>query len=121
MSTQILKFFITVISIMILGGLLKGIRIKGSGFITASLVAIVLAILNFLVYPVMLIFTLPITLFTFGLFLFILNGFVVLLASWMIPDFEVDSIWWAVLFSILLSVITYLLEMFLLPHVVLMG
>lgn len=118
MFIQILKFLITVVSIMILGGLLKGIRIKGAGIVTASLVALVIALLNFLVYPLMIILTLPVTIITFGLFLLILNGFVVLLASWMIPDFEVDNIWWAVLFSILLSVITYLLEMFLLPHMI---
>ncbi len=118
MLNQILKFLITVISILIISGLLKGIHLKGSGLFTAILVAIVIAILNFLVYPLMVILTLPVTIFTFGLFLLFLNGFMVYLASWIIPNFEVDNIWWAILFSVLLSIVTYLLEMFLLPHLI---
>lgn len=115
MMFSLIKFLITVASIMILGGLLPGIRIKGSSFLTASLAAIVIALLNFLVYPFMVIFMLPITILTFGLFLIILNAFIIQLVSWIIPNFEVDSFGWAILFSILLSIITFSLEILILP------
>lgn len=115
MMYSILKFLITVVSIMIIGGLLPGIRIKGSGFWTATLAAVVISILNFLVHPFMVIIAVPITFFTFGLFLLVLNTFVILLASWIIPRFKVDGFWWALLFSALLSFITFMLEIFIFP------
>ncbi|GMT44488.1 MAG: hypothetical protein IEMM0006_0320 [bacterium] len=113
---SILKFLSTVISILIIGALLPGIRIKGSTFLTAGLVAIVLAILNFLIYPFMMILTLPITILTFGLFLLVINAFIIKMVSWIIPQFEVDNFWWALFFSILLSAVMLFFEMFLLPN-----
>ena len=115
MMYSILKFLSTVVSILIIGALLPGIRIKGSTFWTASLVAIVLTILNFLIYPLMVILMLPITILTLGLFLLVINAFIVKLVSWIIPKFEVDSFWWALLFSILLSAVMLFFEMFLFP------
>jgi len=115
MMYSILKFLSTVISILIIGALLPGIRIKGSAFRTAGLVAIVLAILNFLIYPFMVILTLPITILTFGLFLLVINAFIIKLVSWIIPKFEVDNFWWALFFSILLSAVMLFFEMFLFP------
>ncbi len=115
MIYSILKFLSTVVSILIIGGLLPGVRIKGSSFWTAALVALVLAVLNFLVYPLMVILTLPITLLTFGLFLLVINAFIIQMAAWMIPNFEVDNFWWALFFSILLSLITLFFEMVLFP------
>ncbi len=115
MMYSILKFLSTVVSILIIGALLPGIRIKGSTFWTASLVAIVLAILNFLIYPFMVILTLPITILTLGLFLLVINAFIIKLVSWIIPKFEVDNFWWALLFSILLSAIMLFFELFLFP------
>ncbi len=115
MMYSILKFLSTVVSILIIGALLPGIRIKGSTFWTASLVAVVLAILNFLVYPLMVILTLPITIVTFGLFLLVINAFIIRLAAWIIPNFKVANFWWALLFSILLSLVTLFFEMFLFP------
>lgn len=112
---SVIKFFIVVFSIMIIGGILPGVRIKGSSFITASLAAIVIAILNFLVYPFMVIVTLPITFFTFGLFLLVLNALIIQFTSWIIPNFEVDSFGWAFLFGLLLSIITFILEVFVFP------
>ncbi len=115
MMYSILKFLSTVVSILILGAVLPGIHIKGKSFWTAALIAVVLAILNFLVYPFMLIITLPITLLTFGLFLLVINAFIIQLAAWLVPDFQVDNFWWALLFSVLLSLITLFFEMVLFP------
>jgi putative membrane protein len=63
----------------------------------------------------MVIISLPVTFLTFGLFLFVLNAIIIKLASWIIPNFEVDSFGWALLFSLLLSIITFLLEIFIFP------
>jgi len=115
MMFSILKFLSTVVSILIIGALLPGIRIKGSTFWTAGLVAIVLTILNFLVYPLMVILTLPITIITFGIFLLVINAFIIELAAWIIPNFKVAGFWWAMLFSVLLSFVTLLFEMYIFP------
>jgi len=115
MMYSILEFLSTVVSILIIGAILPGVHIKGSTFWTASLVALVLAILNFLVYPLMVILTLPITLVTFGLFLLVINAFIIKLAAWIIPNFKVDNLWWAMLFGILLSAVTLIFEMYLFP------
>ncbi|HEV3252199.1 MAG TPA: phage holin family protein [Puia sp.] len=78
-------------------------------FWTALVLAIVLAILNAIVKPILIILTFPLTLFTFGLFLFVINAFMILLASKFVQGFKVDGFWWALLFSLLLSILTSLL------------
>ncbi|HEY4935074.1 MAG TPA: phage holin family protein, partial [Puia sp.] len=75
-------------------------------FITAIVLAIVLGILNLFVKPILIILTLPITIFTFGLFLFVINALIILLAARFVNGFRVDGFWWALLFSLLLSVLT---------------
>lgn len=87
--------------------ILSGVHVKS--FWTAIAVAIVLAILNAILKPVLILLTLPITLFTFGLFLFVINACIILLAGEVVPGFVVDGFWWALLFSLLLSVSTSLL------------
>lgn len=78
-------------------------------FWTAIVVAIVLAVLNAIVRPLLILLTLPITIFTLGLFLLVINAIIILLADKLIDGFEVKNFWWALLFSLLLSGITSLL------------
>ena len=87
-----------------LAHLLKGIHV--TDFWTAFLFAIVLALLNMFVKPLLILFTLPVTFLTLGLFLFVINALVVLLASKFVNGFSIDGFWWALLFSIILSIIT---------------
>ena len=75
------------------------------GFWTALIVAGVLAILNVLVKPILVVLTIPITIITFGLFLIVINTINVLIVDWLIDDFHVDSFWWALVFSVLLSLV----------------
>jgi putative membrane protein len=79
-------------------------------FTTALLVALVLSVLNFFVKPLLVLITLPITVLTLGLFLFIINAVIILLAGKLVPGFQVHSLWQALLFSLLLSLFTYVLE-----------
>ncbi|MBZ5858991.1 phage holin family protein [Flavihumibacter profundi] len=87
---------------------LPGIHIDT--FITALVLALVLAVLNTLLKPIMVILTLPITIITMGLFLLVINAAIILLASKLVDGFKVDGFWWALLFSILLSVTTSILQ-----------
>ncbi len=73
---------------------------------TALIFAVILAILNVIVKPILVILTLPVTILTLGLFLFIINALMVLIASKLVEGFTVDNVWYALLFALLLSLIT---------------
>jgi putative membrane protein len=66
-------------------------------------------VLNAILKPILVILTLPITLVTFGLFLFVINAAIILLADKFIDGFVVDGFWWALLFSLLLSIVSAVL------------
>lgn len=71
---------------------------------TAALFALILAILNVIVKPVLVILTIPVTIFTLGLFLLVINAFMILAADYFLDGVKIDGFWWAFLFSILLSI-----------------
>ena len=115
MMMIIIQILVIAVAVMLTAAILPGIQIKSFG--TAIIVAIVLGLLNYFVSPVMVFLSIPITVITFGLFLFVINAVIILLASALVGSFKVDGFWWALIFSIVLSFITYLLEMILLPQV----
>jgi putative membrane protein len=80
---------------------LKGIHVDS--FLTALIVAVVLAVLNVTLKPLLIIVTIPFTLVTFGLFLLVVNVLVLYAAEALIDGFEIVNFWWAVLFSVLVS------------------
>src|SRR5512146_1290901 len=79
-------------------------------FLTALAVALVLGILNAVVKPILFFLTLPITILTLGLFTFVLNAAIVLLVSGLVPGFVVDGFLWALVFSVVLSLINAMLD-----------
>ena len=91
-----------------LAHVLTGIHVKD--FWTAFIFAMVLAILNIFVKPLVILLTLPVTILTLGLFLFIINAVVVLLASRFVNGFSIDNFWWGLLFSFLLSLFTSIFD-----------
>ncbi|MFB9053347.1 phage holin family protein [Formosa undariae] len=100
---QIIRFLLTALIVVLLGRFLSGIHVDD--YITAIIVALVLAVLNIIVKPLLQILTFPITIVTFGLFLFVINGLIILLAGYLVGGFHVDSIWSGILFSILLTIL----------------
>lgn len=82
--------------------ILSGVHIVD--FKTAVIFAIVLSLLNFFVKPLLILFTLPITIFTLGLFLFAINAIIILIADKFIDGIKVDGFFWAFIFSFVLSV-----------------
>ncbi len=91
-----------------LAHVLKGIHIDT--FWTAIVFAVVLAILNIFVKPLIILLTLPVTILTLGLFLFIINAIVVLLASRFVDGISIANFAWALIFSLILSVVTSVLD-----------
>ena len=102
----ILKILVTALAVIITCYLLPGAHVKDA--FTAVIVAAVLSLLNILIKPLLILLTLPITIVTFGLFLLVINALIILLAARIVPGFTVDGFWWALLFSIIVSIITSL-------------
>ena len=97
----LLRIFITSLLVMAIAYLMKGVIVDE--FTTALTVAIVLGLLNFFVKPILVLFTLPITFFTLGLFMLVINAGMILLCDHFVDGFDVGSFWTAMLFSIILS------------------
>ena|SRR5215469_17260012 len=107
-----MRFIIRILFIAVvsygLAHILRGIHIDS--FWTAIVFAVILAILNIFVKPLIILLTLPVTILTLGLFLFVINAIVVLLASRFVNGISIASFGWALLFSLLLSVVTSILD-----------
>jgi len=106
----LIRWIILTVSIIIASYLLEGIRI--SSFFSAFFAAAALGILNALFRPILLILTLPINVLTLGLFTFIINALMLKMASGVISGFEVQGFWTAVIGSLIISVISWLLNSF---------
>lgn len=104
----ILQLIIASVAVYFTAWLLPGIEVKSFG--SAIIVAIVLGILNAVVKPILQFISFPITILTLGLFLLVINTVIILLASWLIGSFHVENFWWALIFSIILSIVMSLLE-----------
>jgi len=100
---MILRFLLSGLAVLLTGYLLPGVYVQHFGY--ALLVAIVLSIVNVLVKPLLVIFTIPITILTLGLFLLVINALMILLVDALTPGFKVDGFWWALAFSLILSLI----------------
>lgn len=95
------------IVIFVLASLMNGIKIKS--FFTAIGVAVVLAIVNTILKPIILLLTLPLTVITLGLFVWVINAWMVMITDRLINGFKVDNFWWALGFSFLVSILNSLL------------
>ena len=100
----IIRLLITAISAFLLSKILTGVHFESFG--ATIIFAIVLGILNMFIKPILSILSLPITIITLGLFAFVINALIILLADYLMTSMTVDGFWWALLFSILLSLVT---------------
>ncbi len=104
----IIRLIISTIAVLVTDLLLPGVHAED--FLTGLLVAITLSLLNTFLKPLLVLLTLPVTLVTLGLFLLVINAGMVLLASTIVPGFVVESFWWALGFSLLLSIVQGFLQ-----------
>ena len=109
----IIKVLFTAFAVM-LAAYLMNPHIIVVGYTTGLLVAFTLAILNALVRPILLFISIPATILSLGLFIFVINAMIVLLAAYLIDStkFRVDGFWWALLFSLVVSFISSILNGF---------
>jgi putative membrane protein len=98
----IIKILFSAIIAFVLSKILSGVHIDS--IVTALIFAVVLAALDAIVKPILVVLTLPVTIVTLGLFLFAINAIVILLAAKLMEGIKIDGFWWAMLFSIILSI-----------------
>ena len=98
----IVRFLLTGVAVVLTAYLLPGVWVDG--YLTALIVALVLAVVNLIVKPILVVFTIPITILTLGLFLLVINALMILLTDYFVDGFNVDGFWWALAFSLILSI-----------------
>jgi putative membrane protein len=106
----LIQLVISTLAVLIASYILPGVSIDDNSFFTALMVAAVLAFLNAVLKPIMIILTIPVTIISLGLFLLVINALIILLAAKLVDGFHVDGFWWALLFSLILSITTSILE-----------
>ncbi len=99
----LIRILLTALIVMAIAYLMPGVTVDG--FFTSVIVAIVLGLLNIFIKPLLILFTLPVTIVTFGLFLLVINAVIIMLCTEIVTGFEVRSFWTALLFSVVLSML----------------
>ena len=106
---EIINILIGAVAVFATAYVLPGVHV--SGFLAALVAAIFLGVTNTFVKPFIILLTLPINILTLGLFTFVINGLLVMLVATIVPGFSVDGFWWAVLFSIIMSLVNIFLHL----------
>ena len=97
----IFKILLSALAVLAISYILPGVQVDD--YVTALWVAVVVGLLFSILKPILVVLTLPVTILTLGLFLFVINAALILLANNWIDGFSVDGFWTAMLFSILLT------------------
>ncbi len=108
MKGLVIRWLILTLAVIAASYLIEGIRV--GGFFSAFLAAALLGILNAVLRPVLLILTLPINILTLGLFTFVINALLLKMVSGAVPGFEVIGFWPAILGSLVISLVSWLLN-----------
>ena len=96
------------IAIIVAAWLLPGLHVSGP--FAALIAGVILGFVNAIVRPVLFLLTLPLTLVTLGLFIFVLNALCLGLTAALVPGFDIDSFWWALLGALLISIVSWILN-----------
>ncbi len=98
----LLRFLLSGVAVMLTAYLLPGVHV--SDYWAALLVAALVSFSNLVIRPLLILFTIPITVLTLGLFLLVINAMIILGVDYFVDDFSVDGFWWALAFSLILSI-----------------
>ena len=109
----LLVWLINAVALMAVAYLLPGIAV--SSFVVALIAALVLGLVNAVIKPILILLTLPVTLLTLGLFLFVINGLLFWFVGSFVTGFVVTGFWWGVIGAIAYSILSFALSSLLLP------
>jgi putative membrane protein len=104
----VLRWFFLTVAITVAAYLIKGIQVDG--FISALMAAAILGVLNVFFRPILLILTLPLNILTFGLFTFVVNAILLMMASGVISGFHVNGFWSAIFGSLIISIFNWIVS-----------
>src|SRR3989344_2974587 len=104
----LIRWLLSALAIIIVTYLLPGVAIDS--LFAALVTALILGLINTFVKPLIIILTLPINILTLGLFTFVINALLIMLTDFIVPGFSVASFWWALLFSVILTVVNFALN-----------
>jgi putative membrane protein len=106
----LINLILSGLAVFVSAYILPGVKVDS--FVTALVVAVLLAVVNTFIKPLVLFLTLPISILTLGLFSFVINALMVILVAAIVPGFHIDGILWALVFSIVLSLVSSVINMF---------
>ena len=112
LSTIVIRLFINAVALWAAAAVLPGMALRG-GFWGVLLVAAIFGVVNALVRPIILFFSIPLLILTLGLFTLVVNALMLLLTAVFTDNLVVEGFWWAVLGGLLISVVSFLLSAFL--------
>jgi len=107
MMKYIINWILITIAVFVTAYVIPGVTV--TSFFVAFVVALVLGIINIFLKPILMIFALPINILSLGLFTLVINALLVMLASKIVDGFVIDSFWWALIFSLVLSLVHFVL------------
>jgi len=110
MLGMLIRWTLSALALVLTTKIVPGIAVSGFG--TLFIAALVLGLVNAIVRPILIFFTLPLTFLTLGLFLLVVNAITFGLAAWFVPGFSVSGFWAALFGSIVMSLIASVLSMF---------
>ena len=110
MKRFIVHLLVIAVALWVTAYILPGVHV--ASWQALAIASLVLGFVNAIVRPILVLLTLPITILTLGLFYLLVNGFTFLLASWVVPGFEVATYWWAVLGALIVSLISWFIGWF---------
>ena len=105
---MILRLILTTLAILLVTNVYGGIEVDS--ITTAVIAAVVLALINTIVRPIVVFLTLPLSMLTLGFFLLVINAFMLYLAAWLVNGFDVGGFWDALIASFIISVVVALLS-----------
>jgi putative membrane protein len=101
------------IAIIVAAWIVPGLQL--TGMLPALVAGVILGVVNALVRPVLLILTLPLTLVTLGLFIFVINAVCLALTAWLVPGFSIAGLWSAFFGALLVTIVSWILNGVLVP------
>jgi putative membrane protein len=100
----IIRWILNTLALFLVVTIVPGFHYEG--WVSLAIAAAVLGLLNAIIRPILFVLTLPITVVTLGLFLLVLNAIMLELTAWLVPGFDIDGFWWAVVGALVLSIIS---------------
>lgn len=104
----IVRFLLNGLAVLATAYLLPGVDV--ADYQTALITALVLSIANIIIKPILILFTIPITVMTLGLFLLVINAIIILVADYFVTGFTVNGFWWALAFSLIMSIFNSIID-----------